>query len=206
MSDYWKNRDIVPKGGQTGWYSRGYLPHFDGCLPQMITFRLADSMPQYLLDQWNLELTKWQPRDADVERRRRMDAYLDRGEGDAWMKEPRVANVVQDALLHFDSERYSLAAWVVMPNHVHALATPLKGWEMGKILHSLKSFTAKECNRLLGRSGAFWQTESFDRYVRNEKHYRSVVAYIERNPVKAGLCQKPEDWLWSSARWRSLTI
>jgi REP element-mobilizing transposase RayT len=90
-----------------------------------------------------------------------------------------------------------------MPNHVHALLTPCPGWDLGKIVHSWKSYTANECNKLLGRSGAFWQKEGFDRYVRNEVHYYNAAAYIENNPVKAGLCKRPEDWPWSSAGWRN---
>jgi REP element-mobilizing transposase RayT len=55
---------------------------------------------------------------------------------------------------------------------------------------------------VLGRAGRFWQREPFDRYVRNKRHFRNALAYIEANPVKAGLCDKPEDWPWSSARRR----
>ncbi len=202
-SNDWKARSSSPKDSASGWYSRGYLPHFEGRLPQMITFRLTDSMPQHLLDQWHVELIEWAPREVEVEKRRRMESYLDKGHGDAWMKDPLIATLVQEALLHFDGERYSLIAWVVMPNHVHALVTPIEDWEIGKILHSLKSYTAKQCNRMLGRTGAFWQTESFDRYIRNDRHFQKAVEYIERNPVKAGLCREPEDWPWSSAYWRS---
>ena len=70
---------------------------------------------------------------------------------------------------------------------------------MGKIVHTWKSYTAHECNKILARSGEFWQKESFDRYIRDENHFASAVAYIENNPVKAGLCKRPQDWKWSSA-------
>lgn len=73
---------------------------------------------------------------------------------------------------------------------------------MSTIVRSWKSFTAHECNKLLGRSGRFWQREPFDRYIRNKQHFQRAVSYIEENPVKAGLCRKPEDWQWSSARRR----
>ena len=66
-------------------------------------------------------------------------------------------------------------------------------------MHSIKSYTAHEANKILGRSGQFWQPESFDRYIRNQKHFLSVIRYIENNPVKAGLCLRPEDWAYSSA-------
>ena len=139
-------------------------------------------------------------KETEIERRRKIEEYLDRGYGSAWMNDPQIADKIQGAILYFEGERYCLGAWVVMPNHVHTLVTPREGWDLGQILHSWKSFTAKECNKLIGRTGEFWQTESFNRYVRDERHYYNAIAYIENNPVKAGLCEKAEDWPWSSAR------
>ncbi len=55
---------------------------------------------------------------------------------------------------------------------------------------------------MLGRSERFWQKEYFDRFIRNARHFAKVVAYIENNPVKARLCEKPEDWPFSSAWFR----
>jgi putative DNA methylase len=88
-----------------------------------------------------------------------------------------------------------------MPNHVHTLFTP-RDVDMSQIVHSWKSFTAHECNKALGRTGQFWAREPFDRYIRSERHFRNALTYIENNPVKAGLCQKADDWRWSSARRR----
>ncbi len=207
MSDNWKKRTVSPKvkleGSPPGWYSRGYLPHFDaGEIAQMVTFRLFDSLPLSMLEQWRKELTHLSAKEAGIERRKRIEAYLDSGKGSAWMNDTRIADKVQEAILFFDGQRYRLQAWVVMPNHVHALLTPCTGWELEQILHSWKSFTSNQCNKLLDRRGEFWQTETFDRYVRDEKHYYNAIAYIENNPVKARLCDKPEDWQWSSARVR----
>ena len=209
MPDNWKHRPVVPKqvndaGPTIGWYSRGYIPHFDGGeLAQTVTFRLFDSMPQSLLDTWRQELSPRPEKEIDSDLRKRIDAYLDKGIGSAWMRRPVIAAVVQGALLYFDGSRYRLQAWVVMPNHVHALLTPMAASDLGQILHSWKSYTSKQCNKLLGRNGEFWQPETWDRYVRDERHYYNVIAYIENNPVKARLCERPEDWQWSSARRRS---
>jgi REP element-mobilizing transposase RayT len=86
-----------------------------------------------------------------------------------------------------------------MPNHVHLLVTPRV--EVSKMMQSLKRFTARECNRILGLTGQpFWQDESYDRLVRNEAEYRRIVRYIEMNPVRAGLAATPEEFPWSSAR------
>ena len=124
---------------------------------------------------------------------------MDRGYGSCYLREDRIAQMVQNALLYFDGERYVLHAWVVLPNHVHVLFTPKAGHEMSEIAHAWKSFTAHEGNKALQRAGEFWQREPFDRYIRDEKHFTNAVAYIENNPVKAGLCQTPEDWRWGSA-------
>jgi putative DNA methylase len=205
MGDAWKKRTIVSKAkaqtiDEPGWYSRGYLPHFDAeGRTQTMTFRLFDSMPQETLDAWLGEISSLPKKEYDIERRKRIDAYLDQGYGSCYLRDERIAETIQNALLHFDGERYSLHAWVVMPNHVHVLYTPKAGWELSQIAHSWKSYTANVCNKALGRKGEFWQPEPFDRYIRDEKHFANAVSYIENNPVKAGLCDNPEDWRWSSA-------
>ena len=185
------------------WHSRGYLPHFDGGeIPQFITFRLADSMPQQLLDRWRHELNNEQNIEVDAALRKRIELYLDQGYGECHLRDPRVANLVQNSLLFFDGERYRLTAWVIMPNHAHMLMTPCPGYDLSSVLHSIKSYTANEANKLLGRHGQFWQPESFDRWIRASAHFARVISYIENNPVKARLCAKPQDWVFSSAWFR----
>jgi hypothetical protein len=80
------------------------------------------------------------------------------------------------------------------------LITPISGWGISDILSSWKSFTSKEANRILNRSGQFWKEEYFDRFIRDAKHFDHVIDYIEDNPVKAGLCALPSDWPFGSAR------
>ena len=89
-----------------------------------------------------------------------------------------------------------------MPNHVHFLTTVRHGHTLSSVMHSVKSYTAGEANRLLGRKGTFWMEDYFDRYIRNADHYAKTIAYIENNPVKAGLCATPADWPYGSARFR----
>ncbi|MFC1712683.1 transposase [Candidatus Poribacteria bacterium] len=183
-----------------GWYSRGYLPHFDGGeIPQAITFRLADSLPKERLDAWERELHDLPNEEAKTEYRRRVEAYLDAGHGEAWLADPRIADIIENALLHFDGERYYLHGWVIMPNHVHALITPRRAHRLLDIVRSWKSYTANKANRILGRNGTLWQAGYFDRFIRNDHHFAAALAYIEDNPVKAGLCSKPEEWRYSSA-------
>jgi putative DNA methylase len=185
---------------ESGWHSRDYLPHFEGgVIPQFVTFRLKDSLPQEVLERWRSEAGR---QENESVLRRRVEAYLDQGYGEALLKRQDVASLVENALLHFDGNRYRLAAWVVMPNHVHFLATPRPSHTLSRIMHSVKSYTAGEANKLLRRKGTFWQEEYYDRYIRDPEHYAQAIDYIEMNPVKARLCQSPEEWQFSSARFR----
>src|SRR5690606_19456972 len=98
--------------------------------------------------------------------RKKIERYLDAGYGECWLRSHEVASVVREALLFHHGAKYELVAWVIMPNHVHLLLRPREGVHLPDILHSIKSYTAQKANRILGRSGAFWQRESFDRYIR----------------------------------------
>ncbi|HET6571967.1 MAG TPA: transposase, partial [Fimbriiglobus sp.] len=187
-----------------GWHSRGYLPHFEAGheLPQSVTFRLADSLPAAVVHRWLDELAHRPPREQDTELRKRAEAFLDTGYGACHLRDERVGALVETALLFFDAQRYHLHAWVVMPNHVHTLFTPTSGHGLSDIVGSWKSFTAKQANKLLGRSGQFWREDYFDRFIRDEEHFAGASEYIEINPVKAGLCVQSEDWPFGSARRR----
>jgi putative DNA methylase len=183
------------------WHTRGYLPHFDqDGFTQFITFRLYDSVPQTVLNKWRIELESAAITDADL--RRRMEYYLDQNYGDGTLRRPAIGNMVEEALLKSDGERYRLIAWVIMPNHVHLLLSPLHDHAMAEIMHSIKSFTSHEANKLLNRTGHFWAKEYYDRYIRDARHFASTILYIENNPVKARLCRSPGEWPWSSARLR----
>ena len=187
--------NFPPKGLKStqGWYNRGYLPHFDGgSVPQFLTFRLYDSLPQSLIEPWKQKLD-------DVRFRKTVEKFLDKGYGSCYLKEPAVAKLVADSLKFHDGKKYELNAWVIMPNHIHFLVAPFDDVELSSIAHSIKSYTAHEANKILGRTGRFWQVEPFDRYIRNARHYASVVRYIENNPVKASLCKKASEWRFSSA-------
>ena len=201
-------REAAPRDvGPRGWHARGYLPHYDGgAVAQFISFRLANSLPLERLQVWRDELAHLPDAEAAREQRRRIESYLDTGQGVCWLHDARIADRVAQALRHFHGDRYHLHAWVIMPNHVHVLFTPAEAVSLGNIVHSWKSYTAKEANRLLGHSGAFWQVDYFDRAIRDERHYHAVHTYIESNPTRAGLCAHDHEWPWSSASIRSAAI
>jgi REP element-mobilizing transposase RayT len=149
---------------EAGWHSRGYLPHFDGrAMPQFITFHLSDSLPEKVLQRWQEELKSLSYKQERIILQRRIERYLDQGYGEAFLKVPEVARMVQNSPLKFDGSRYHLYSWVVIPNHVHCLMTRFQEYEVSDILHSIKSFTAHEANKILNRGGQVWIEEYFDR-------------------------------------------
>ena len=195
-----------------------YLPHWTrDAAWYAVTFRLWDSLPQHVIESWlferkNIVKTAEQmkrPLSKHEEDRlqhlysEKVERYLDAGFGSCYMKDKRIAGVISQALLHFEGQRYNLAAWCVMPNHVHAVVQPFAGMantggtpvprsELPEILHSWKSFTAKEANKLLSRSGDFWQAEYYDHLIRHEADFNHAVRYVLENPIKAGL----KNWKW----------
>lgn len=177
-----------------GWRHRGYLPHFDGPgATQHVVFGLADAFP----DESNA------PEEQGARFRWR-EAVLHRGSGECLLR-GLAAEAMEGVLLHFDGERYSLFAWCVMPNHVHALVATNKGWPLSRIVHSWKSFSANAVNKLAGRSGRLWRREYYDHFVRTNTEFDDTRCYIENNPVAAGLVGAPDEWRWSSA-WAGRSV
>ena len=211
---YLKQRTAIDK---TKW---GQLPHwYQSGGTYSITFRLDDSLPQSVL-------LHYQKVKADLVRlkekalgegndllindcnarlneiyKEHIETALDKGTGECWMKNPEIAEIVANAIKHFAGERYELGAWCVMPNHVHMLIKPLGDHTLSDILQSIKRHSALEANQRLGRSGAFWQKESYDHLIRDEEDFWNQIDYIERNPAAAHLkdwkfCSKDESSAW----------
>ena len=190
--------DDAKAKGFLGWHQRGYLPHHDvPGVTQLVTFRLNDAMPASRRSEWEVLLRI----EEDRERRRKLEEYLDRGLGECWLRQPRIADLAEGALRFFDGQRYCLGAWAVMPNHIHVL---LEVWQtpLALLLKSWKGFTARKANKLLGREGAFWEREYWDTRIRDEQQLRKAVRYVETNPLKARLVPEAKAWQWSSARFR----
>lgn len=188
---------------------RRRLPHWrqDG-VTYFVTFRLADSLPRSLVEQWKAERLEWLARhgiaalkDVDQLSHRdryefrnhfsaRLEEWLDAGHGSRCLADPRASASVQAALFHFDGERYALGEFVIMPTHVHVLVTPAPGEDLSAILQSWKSHSAEAVNAAIGGSESLWMDENFDHIVRNEEQLRYFEGYIRENPVKAGLTEK----------------
>ena len=210
---------------RSGTHTRGYLPHVkrEGAA-YFVTFRLADSLPKEVLIAFEAERAERLHRlliqagapdrsgpAANVEGsiegierdfRRKVERFLDTGCGECWLRRPDLADLVASAIRFFEGQRYRLDAWVVMPNHVHAVLWPIPNHTLSGIVQSWKRFTAREANKALNRTGRpFWQPEPYDHWIRDDAEHARCCRYTTLNPVKARLCSAPEDWRWSSL-WR----
>ena len=192
-------------------HSRGYLPHFvkEGAT-YFVTFRIAGSLPKTVLRELedelralpcsagfptcefgihpvNSVLSKRRSRVLDLqkEKRKRIETFLDRGSGAAWLKDERIANLAAETLKFLDGIRYELEEWVIMPNHIHVLVRPIPPFRLRDILHTWKLRISRDANQILKRAGQrFWQPESFDRIIRGDAEKSAVRRYIRQNSVK----------------------
>jgi putative transposase len=138
----------------------------------------------------------------------RIDVTLDKASsGPLWLAKTEIALMIENTLLSKYAALYKLWAYIVMANHIHFLIIPKSLMDsdvpVKQILQKVKGYTAYEANKIIGRTGErFWQDESFDHWSRDYDEFMRIVAYIENNPVKAGLVKRPEDWKYSSAAER----
>lgn len=207
-----------------------YSPSYRRNLPHLqprgavifVTFRLSGTLPRALVERHRLE-QKWLSHLADTnptyhelvaqqfERRwfAKFEAVLDGATiGPTWLRDNRLAAVLEESLHFRHDSVYRLDAFSIMPNHVHLLMKPLpindesNYHSLSSIMQSLKGYTAFKCNRILGRNSEFWEHESFDHYIRDSEEYQRTVAYIINNPVKAGFVTNWREWKWSYRRER----
>jgi putative transposase len=204
------------------YFYRRNLPHFQPSGATLfVTFRLVDSIPLALLIRWKEEAKSINKQLAEIgdpeeqarltylEMRRqfgRWDKALDTAtNGPFWLHDPRITQLVADSLHYLDNRQYALNTFSIMSNHVHLIFTPLqkvgeKYYALQAIMHSLKRHTARKGNLVLGRTGGFWQEESFDHVVRDSDELQRIKHYILNNPVKAGLVRQWDEWPWSYTR------
>ena len=184
------------------------LPHWrqEGAT-YFVTFRQIDSIPVAVWEQMKREAEAWNQRiEAAIQQHGarpfslaceweafqrsqwiQAERTADECHGSCVFRDAVVRQIMSDALTFFEGQRHFMHAFVVMPNHVHLLVTPMSGWSLDKITQSWKGCTAREINGDLGRPGALWQQESFDRIGRNPAHFERIVRYIDNNPAKARL-------------------
>jgi REP element-mobilizing transposase RayT len=172
----------------------GNLPHLrqDGAM-YFVTWRTEDSMPRERVDQWMKERDAWlkahpEPwslRDEEEYYRLfpdRWEAWLDEGHGECLLGRPEIRQIVEEVLRHDDGTKYRLEDFTVMPNHVHVLVSPLGKHTLSEITQAWKSTAAHRVSKLLGRTGTFWQKESFDHIVCSAEQAKKFRQYIQENP------------------------
>ena len=135
-----------------------------------------------------------------------LDKYEDAGYGSCVLKNDNVAKIVHDAIFFYHGKKYNVISWCIMPNHVHVLIEVMKNISLSSILHSWRSFSSNEINKVLNRSGRLWMPEYFDRFIRDNDHFNNVVDYIHNNPVKAGLVKEATEYKWSSAGYANFFL
>ena len=184
--------------------SGGDLPHWQQeTVWYFITYRLADALPKQVVDELTHQRELWEKTHTldNLSKEELIEYYklfserhenlLNAGVGSCLLRDPENAKIVTDAFHFFEHQRYELDEFVVMPNHVHILLKPLRGFKLEDILHSWKSFTAKEINKRTGRTGQLWQHESYDHIVRNERAMNAIRTYIRENPKVGGASSSP---------------
>ncbi|MGO9338812.1 MAG: transposase [Terracidiphilus sp.] len=201
---------VQPRFGEVRIRQRGRLPHWekDAGL-YFITFRLVDSLPKSVLEKIAerhriLIATKrvgahLSPSEEVMVAEfspAKLEGYFDRGAGCCALRDSRIGELMANALRFWEGKRYRLLAWCVMPNHVHVVCRLLPGQELSRVIQGWKSFTARKANETLGRRGAFWQREYYDRLIRDGGELERAVRYVVRNPERAGL--KGWRWVWSA--------
>jgi putative transposase len=189
------------------------LPHWrqDG-VTYFVTFRLGDSIPEAIRCQWEEEKALWLKArgilyDGDIGRwrpafeklpeedqflfhkhfNRQVQSCLDRGLGSCHLPNLECINSLRAKMFGDDGSGYHSGDFIIMPNHVHLLVTPVRGTELEIILKRVKGASAVDCNRLLQRSGNFWQAESYDHIVRSLEQLHEYRKYIADNPSKTGI-------------------
>ena len=197
-------------------FYRRKLPHIQPKGATLfVTFRLAGSLPQAVFAQLRADYMAEKLAATTDEARYgaarryfgRYDQQLHRSSGPHYLKQATLAQLVADSLHYRDQRVYRLDAFSILSNHVHVVFAPLqngvhpdgreKYHKLSKIMQSLKRHTARECNLLLGRSGTFWQAESYDHVVRDSAEWERIVRYVLNNPVKAGLVSTWRQWPYS---------
>jgi putative DNA methylase len=194
----WKPSVEELKKGFRGWHQRGYLPHFDAPgVTQFVTSQLHDAFPVTRRAEWETILRE----PDDSAKRKKLEAWLDRGHGECSLRQRNVAELGEKILLEADGRDYRMQAWVIMPNHIH-LVVDVWDVPLAKLIGGWKGKSSRLANALLRRSGQFWQEDYYDTLIRDEAHFKRAIRYTEQNPVKAFLVKAVRDWPWCSARHR----
>ncbi len=204
-------------------FYRRNLPHIQ---PRgatfLVNFRLAGSLPVEVIERLRTDAEEMERKlltvnDSqerlllrDKEQRKLFakwdDALHNSQTGPFWLKDERIAQIVANSIMYYDGEWFDILAYCIMPNHGHLVLTSFESsntadYSLQKIMHNIKRNSANHANKVLGRTGAFWQHESYDHFARDEKELERIVKYVLYNPVKAGLTDDWTKWKWTYCKY-----
>ena len=204
-------------------FYRRNLPHIQ---PRgaafLVNFRLAGSLPADVVERLRAETLELDaklmvikdPKEKllmrDKEQRKlfgKWDDALHKSQtGPFWLKDERIAQVVADSMLYHDGTWFDVLAYCIMPNHVHLVLMPYESsitadYSLTNIMHNIKRNSANHANKILGRTGTFWQHENYDHFARDEAELERIIKYVLYNPVKAKPVKEQKDWKWSYCKY-----
>lgn len=199
-------------------FYRRHLPHYHPPnATYHVVFRLTGSLPGHVIERLKSERSTTERTIAAIENTKRkreewaeyqkayfrnFDGLLDGAKsGPKWLMQPEVARCVCDAIHYRDGTQLDVYAYCIMPNHVHLVCTVGRAdcptYSLTNVIGSLKWFTALKANRILRRTGPFWQGESYDHVIRDGEELSRTIWYVLQNPVKAGLVKTADEWSWT---------
>lgn len=186
-------------------FHRRNLPHLyfsEGIY--FITFRLADSLPSSKVAEIKELISDRKIRDEEKFKRllKKYDEILDSGHyGNRHLENSEISEICKHTLHYLDGKDFKLICYCIMPNHIHLVFELIKkNRGISKIMQSIKRTSARKCNLVLNRTGKFWQDESYDRLVRDDKELYFIIKYVLMNPINAGLVENWNDRKYSYCR------
>ena len=200
-------------------FYRRNLPHIQ---PRgatfLVNFRLVGSLPIEVAERLSAEAEHLEKKLLTITDRKEKQLLRDRDQrklfpkwedelhksqtGPFWLQDERIAEIVADSILYHDGDWFDVLAYCILPNHVHLVLIPYESsdiadYSLTKIMHNIKRNSANHANKVLGRTGAFWQHENYDHFARDEKELERIIKYVLHNPVEAGLTDDWSKWKWS---------
>lgn len=150
-----------------------------------ITYRLADSIPKNLIDDYWVTKKQLLKENRALETKNlyyeKLDQYLDhKNDGPMFLENTEAKKIVTSSIFFFEDKYYKIICFCIMSNHVHLIINTLHFPKkaIGDILGSIKKYSAKHINKYLGCQGTFWQSESYDHIIKSRNELADTISYV----------------------------
>ena len=175
-----------------------------------VTLRLADALPRERMTEVKARAAATvEEEGGDETARKRLLARLIEEEtnlwhGDCWLRDEEVARTILASLQSGHGRKYTLRAWCLLPNHLQAVFTVAEGVDAAAVVRDWSNYTTRQVNLLVGREGEeLWEKLPYIKACMDDADVMRRIRGVEFRPVNGGLCQRPRDWKWGSARQAS---